>query len=54
MIISENVKLNICLPLDNRDIERELFARSINPIRWSVVSVSEQDVIVNVSYVKES
>lgn len=54
MIISENIKLEIHTPFDNGDVERELFARSIKPIRWAVVSVSEQDVIVNVSYVKES
>ena len=54
MIISKNIKLEIHPPFDSGDVERELFARNIKPIRWAVVYVAEQNIVVNVSYVKES
>lgn len=54
MIVSEILKLNINNSFDNKDIENALNEKGITPLRWAVISIEEQELMVSVSYVKEN
>ncbi|MBS6602629.1 MAG: hypothetical protein KH301_02585 [Brachyspira sp.] len=54
MIVSENIIIKLTVPFDNSDIERELENLHIKPLRWAIVNAFDSELILNVSYVKES
>ena len=54
MIVSETITINLTVPFDNSDIERELENMHIKPLRWAIVNAFDSELILNVSYVKES
>ena len=35
---------------DDENIEQQLISKGINPLRWAVVSVKENKILVSVSY----
>lgn len=54
MIVSENIKISLKPPLESAYIEEEFAKHSINPLRWAITEVSENEIIVNVSYEKNA
>lgn len=52
MIVSENIEITAKLPVDNLFIEQELKARGIDPLRWAVIAVDNNILIICVSYEK--
>ena len=50
MIVSELVKIKFLN--DNIQIEKALNKLGIEPLRWSVVSVSDEELTVSVSFIK--
>lgn len=52
MITTENIELDINLPTDNEQIEKELKTRGITPLRWAITAVCGNILTINVSYEK--
>jgi len=50
MIISELVKIEYTN--DNSVIEQRLFSMGIQPLRWAVVKIIGNEMLISVSYVK--
>ena len=48
MITTETV--TIPYTNDNEVIEKELYSRGIEPLRWAVVSADDKDLLISVSY----
>ena len=43
MIVSENIKISLKPPLEPAYIEEEFAKHSINPLRWAITEVSENE-----------
>lgn len=52
MIISENIKLNITKPFTNEEIEKSLCQIGVKALRWAILKVDKDCVVIGVSYEK--
>jgi len=52
MIISDNILINIDLPITNQKIEDELSKRQLNIVRWAISKVDKNNVELQISYLK--
>jgi len=52
MITTENIKLKLPLPVDDRQIEAALTQKGIVPLRWAVIAADGNDFLLNVSFEK--
>ena len=52
MIFSENIKLNINKPFTNEKIEKSLCQIGVKALRWAILKVNTDSVIIGVSYEK--
>lgn len=50
MIISDTIKIKFIN--DNSMIEKELLKSGINPLRWAIVAVTQDELTISVSYQK--
>lgn len=50
MIKSEIIKINKIDNFDNVYIENSLKSKKIDPVRWAIVDVNEDFILVSVSY----
>ena len=51
MIKSEVVKIKKIKDFDNLYIEQELIKLNKNPIRWAIIDITSDNLIVSVSYI---
>lgn len=51
MIKSEVVKIKKIKDFDNLYIEKELIKLNKNPIRWAIIDITSDNLIVSVSYI---
>lgn len=51
MITSDLLKIKFTN--DNSEIEKELLENGINPLRWAIVDVSQEELTISVSYQKD-
>lgn len=52
MIISKNIKLNLTKPFTNEKIEKSLCQIGVKALRWAVLKVKTDCIIIGVSYEK--
>ena len=52
MIVSDNILINIDLPITNQKIEDELSKLGLNVIRWAVSKVDNNNIELQISYIK--
>lgn len=50
MIISENIKVKIELPITAEKIEKAFRQKGIEPLRWAIVRVDGEVFTISVSY----
>lgn len=50
MIISENIKVKIELPITAEKIEKAFRKKGIKPLRWAIVDIQETTITISVSY----
>ena len=51
MIKSDIIKIKKINNFDDIYIENELDKRGINPVRWAIVEVLDNDICISVSYI---
>ena len=54
MIISENIKLKLNLPVSNSQIEAEFKRLGLNVLRWAIIEANKYEFVIKISYEKFS
>ena len=52
MIVSENITLQLDLPVTNEKVEKALLRIGRKPLRWAIIEANNNNIIVSVSYEK--
>ncbi len=51
MIVTENIELNLIKPINNSKIEKALSAKGLDILRWAIIEIQQDNVILRVSYI---
>ena len=51
MIITEDIKLELKIPVTNEQVEKALIERGINFIRWAITAASGNNFTIRTSHI---
>ena len=54
MIVSDDILINIDLPITNQKIENELSKLGLNVIRWAISKIDGNKIELQISYIKQN